>query len=565
MKIRLALVYFSVYFSFLLAPGYAAPPASKSKAPLPPAAKLASPVALPVPEARRVAASPVWSVAFSPDGTRLAVGGYQRVRLYETATGKKIAEWPVPGGDGIRGVSFSSDNKFLAIGGGIPAQSGVAIIVDVASGKVVRTLTKHGDQIESVAFYGDTLLTASADEKVFLTNAATGAQTGALTEHNGKCLAVAVPAQFADDNGGEIFATGGEDKMIKIWDARTRRTIVNFDQCASPIWSLVARRPPGHFVAGTGDGKVRYFAVYKDKNGKPDAQGVQPRGGYQETEHDAHEGPVYAIAVAPSDGFVVSGGADAKVAVWGMGGGRRREFAEAESAIYGVAVSNDSKRIASASMDGKTRIYDAEKLSLLLTLDANGVYSPPPSPVIAMGTAQLAKVPLKSGVGLTGKYWTNRDGSGKPTLTRVDPTIDFTFTGVVGEGVTNVNFFARWEGFVEAPVAGDYTFYTRTDDGVRLWVNGKQIVDSWINRGEAEDTGKETIALKAGQRIPIKMDYFQSGGGASARLLWSFKGQDKQIIPKERLYPLPAPDKKLSPVPAPAKPAKPAADPKAAR
>ena len=320
------------------------------------------------------------------------------------------------------------------------------------------------------------------------------------------------------------------------------------------MWSVAARRPPGHFVVGTGDGKVRYFAVIKDKNGKPDANGIQPRAGYQETEHDAHDGPVYALAVAPSDGFVVTGGADSKVRIWGMGGGRRREFADAEAAIYGVAVSNDSKRIASASMDGKTRVYDAEKLTLLLTLDANGVYTPPPSPALVLGTAQLSKLPLKSGVGLTGKYWTNKDGAGKPTLTRVDPGVDFTFSGAVGEGVTAQNIFVRWEGFVEAPVAGDYTFYTRSDDGVRLWVGGKQIVDSWIDRGETEDTGNATFALKAGQRIPIKMDYYQGGGGASARLLWSFKGQDKQIIPKERLYPLPAPEKKPPTPPKPAAP-----------
>ena len=501
--------------------------------------------------------SPVWSVAFSPDGKRLAVGGYQRVRVYDAATGAKTADWPIPGGDAIRGLAFSPDGKLLALGGGPPAQAGVALALDSMTGKTTRRFTRHTDAVESVAFYGDALLTAADDERVYLTNYATGAAVGALTEHNGRCLSVAVPTTFADDNGGAIFATGGADNMVKIWDAKTRRAIVNFDQCASPIWSLAARTPPGHFVAGTGDGHVRYFAVYKDKNGKPDEQGVQPRGGYQETEHEAHEGPIYALAVPANDGFVVTGGADKKVRVWGMGGGRRREFADADGAIYGLAVSPDSKRIAAASLDGKTRLYDAEKLSLLMTLDANGVYVPPVSPAVTLGTAQLAKLPLKSGVGLTGTYWTNRDGSGKLTLTRVDPAVDFTFAGPVGEGVVAENMFVRWEGFVEAPITGEYTFYSASDDGVRLWVNGKQIVDSWADRGETEDIGNTIFPLKAGQRIPIKMDYYNGGGGASARLRWSYKGQEKQIIPKERLYPLPAPLKK--PV------AKPASDPKTVR
>jgi len=101
------------------------------------------------------------------------------------------------------------------------------------------------------------------------------------------------------------------------------------------------------------------------------------------------------------------------------------------------------------------------------------------------------------------------------------------------------NFSVRWSGTVTPKYSETYTFSTHTDDGVRLWVNGKPLIDNWIT-GVLDNTG--TIALQAGKPVSIKMEMFQGNGGKAAHLSWSSQSQAQSIIPALALSP--APDSK---------------------
>ena len=160
--------------------------------------------------------APDWSVAFHPDGNRIAIGTYRKVVVYALADGEKVAEWPV-GTEAIRALAFHASGKILAIGSGAPGASGSVILLDTTTGQATQTLKIHDDTIEGLAFSGDVLLSASDDEKVVLTDTKTGTRIGVLSEHIGRCLSVAVPVRTTDGAGGAIFATGGADKMVKIW------------------------------------------------------------------------------------------------------------------------------------------------------------------------------------------------------------------------------------------------------------------------------------------------------------------------------------------------------------
>jgi hypothetical protein len=80
-------------------------------------------------------------------------------------------------------------------------------------------------------------------------------------------------------------------------------------------------------------------------------------------------------------------------------------------------------------------------------------------------------------------------------------------------------FSVRWTGNVVPQFSQTYTFYTVSDDGVRLYVNDALVINNWTDHGPTENTAN--VALVAGQSYSIRMEYYEAGGGAVARLHWS--------------------------------------------
>ncbi|GKS56846.1 hypothetical protein YTPLAS18_03730 [Nitrospira sp.] len=139
------------------------------------------------------------------------------------------------------------------------------------------------------------------------------------------------------------------------------------------------------------------------------------------------------------------------------------------------------------------------------------------------------------GTGLYGEYFNTINFKDRKA-TRTDATINFDFgTGSPISGVGNDNFSIRWTGWVQPKASGSYSFHTISDDGVRLWVDGKLIIDQWHDQGATEHTG--TIQLQAGKKYDIKLEYFEHGGVASVKLFWSAPGVAKEIVPSSHLYP----------------------------
>jgi uncharacterized repeat protein (TIGR03806 family) len=146
---------------------------------------------------------------------------------------------------------------------------------------------------------------------------------------------------------------------------------------------------------------------------------------------------------------------------------------------------------------------------------------------------------LPNGTGLTGEYRTNqvKTFTGSPTVTRIDPTVNFSWSGAPATGVSSDNFTTRWIGTVVPAYTEAYTFYTETDDGVKLWVNNELIIDKWLPQSPTEWPASKTLTLNAGQAYTIKMEYFEGTSGATAKLRWSSASTPKGIIPMYRLLP----------------------------
>ena len=150
----------------------------------------------------------------------------------------------------------------------------------------------------------------------------------------------------------------------------------------------------------------------------------------------------------------------------------------------------------------------------------------------------LGLVGVASGVeGLLGEYYHGSSSDRWQTLVmeRMDPTVDFNWGGSPEPGIVNAdNFTVRWLGEVEVPASGTYTFHTQSDDGVRLWVNNEQIIDNWTDHSNTHDSGD--IALTAGQRYEIKLEFYEAGGGAVCQLSWSTPSLTRETIPSQYLW-----------------------------
>ena len=140
--------------------------------------------------------------------------------------------------------------------------------------------------------------------------------------------------------------------------------------------------------------------------------------------------------------------------------------------------------------------------------------------------------------GLKGMYYSNRDLAGWPVLVRMDSGIDFDWGADSPEPntISADEFSVRWIGELEVAFSEPYTFYPHVDNGVRLWVDNKQIIDGWENPAvfEYKSVG---IDLVAGRRYSIVMEYHERDGTALARLSWESPSTAKQIIPQAAFSP----------------------------
>ena len=163
---------------------------------------------------------------------------------------------------------------------------------------------------------------------------------------------------------------------------------------------------------------------------------------------------------------------------------------------------------------------------------------------------------LPTGPGLLGTYFNNTNLTWAPDFVRVDgdvtwagatgvinwPDLDATPTSPLSTGVAGIddgeNLSIRWEGLFRAPADGAYTFYTRTDDDVRLYLDGKILIarptpDNFlVGRGAPAAPGDASspVTLVAGQSYPIIMEYRQGGGSAVAELRWQGPGMTSPAL-----------------------------------
>ncbi|WP_430543790.1 glycoside hydrolase family 3 C-terminal domain-containing protein [Xanthomonas sacchari] len=138
--------------------------------------------------------------------------------------------------------------------------------------------------------------------------------------------------------------------------------------------------------------------------------------------------------------------------------------------------------------------------------------------------------------GLRGEYFRTPDLSGTPALVRADAQIGFRWDrgsptdnllargeAGPGQGIPNDHFSIRWSGQLLPPVSGRYRIEAAADDGFRLYVDGKLVLDQWTDSDRMRADGVD-LDLQAGRAYAVKLEYYDAERDAGVRLGWRMPG-----------------------------------------
>jgi WD40 repeat protein/serine/threonine protein kinase/tetratricopeptide (TPR) repeat protein len=339
------------------------------------------------------------SLAFSPDGTRLAAPLAGGVWMWDTKTGK-LVERLTPDGDSFQirsGVVFSPDGKYLTAAGARikPGEAaGFEVIVwDQAQKKVSTTLRGHTDVVTGVAFSPDSrqIGTSSQDQTVGAWDVGTGRRVQTLKGHSGSVTGVAFTAdgRFLVSSGmdqtlriwdrmpipqrsrtlkghfgavlavaaspdGERLASLGKDQTVRVWDAFEEQEATTFSQHQS-MGGAVAFSPDSALLAGMGS------------NLQSGATGIRlwdARTGQQKQELNAPDlfgpdGECRALAFVAKD-RLLSGHAGGFLKAWDLRTGRQETPPQGHpSKVYGLAFNAHGSRYATCNEQFKVQVWDA--------------------------------------------------------------------------------------------------------------------------------------------------------------------------------------------------------------
>lgn len=286
-------------------------------------------------------ASPVSSLKFSPQGSLLAVGGYQEVRLIDPRSGAMLASLSGHA-DYVRSIAFSPDGKMLAAAGGGPQRDGEIKIWDAQSHQLLKTMRGHKDCIYSVAWSpdGNLLASGSYDRAVKLWDANTGKEVRNLQDHIDAVFAVA----FSPD--GKHLASASQDRTVKIWDVATGKRLYTLSDASDGLTS-VAYSPSGDQIAAVGYDKTIY--VWR----------LTADDGHLSQSLIADEDSLLALVWSPDGKGIITSSSDGsirfrdtKLDLMGVID-RQPDWVEA------IAISPDGKWLAAGRYNGTLSLYDS--------------------------------------------------------------------------------------------------------------------------------------------------------------------------------------------------------------
>jgi len=140
-----------------------------------------------------------------------------------------------------------------------------------------------------------------------------------------------------------------------------------------------------------------------------------------------------------------------------------------------------------------------------------------PRPRVTPAENAVLWTPDKKQNGLQAEYFNNKKLEGQPAIVRVDAQVNNDYGTGSPDRSIQPNFFSiRWTGWIKVPENGKYVLSTLSDDGVRLYLDDKLVIDNWTNHGPMID--QYLCNLVAGRFYKLRLEFYEDGGGAVIKL-----------------------------------------------
>jgi WD40 repeat protein/mono/diheme cytochrome c family protein len=293
----------------------------------------------------------ITSIAYSPDGSTLAVSGYNEVLLHSTARpGAPIARL-VGGAPRIVSVAYSNDGRRLVVAGGAPAQFGNVQVWSVDDRKLAGNWKISGDTVLGARFNaaGDQIALGCTDKSARVIAVADGKELLRLDQHTDWCTG----ALFTAD--GKRILTASRDQAMKLSNLANGQFI---DDVNNPVDAIVcfARHPKEDLVAyGGAMGAARIYKISDNQGrtaGRIDTNLVK--------DFERQPAAVHAIAWSP-DGAQIAVASEKDAKVFDAKSGTRVATLQGhEGSIDAIAFSPNGRQIATGGFDGVVRLFDAK-------------------------------------------------------------------------------------------------------------------------------------------------------------------------------------------------------------